>query len=209
MRGLASGDKAVADELGVEGLADDFDPAELEWGLGERPDGEMVVIKGQAGGVDWGPHPDLTARAHSHPFHEGRELVDVDPATGGHKIDDIVEGATGKRTAEGRDQNRVRLMPSPRDVAYMADNGIDGHVVHTPYRHVGDGVIANPKPGMNDPTVDFTLGTPVQEGGLSENLPIYKTKMTATDGQSVLWEGDVYTVDHPYVGAILSTKPFN
>ncbi|MFT5433873.1 MAG: hypothetical protein ACI9OJ_004581, partial [Myxococcota bacterium] len=182
---LAAGDRAALEALGGPKLPKDFDPRTTEWGLAKLPDGRVIVVRGRAGAVSWdGFPPNTKVLAHSHPFTESRKLQGV----GKDGID-----VRTLATEQSQIDNLTLLFPSSGDLSFMANNGVKGHQVHTPYVHVGNGKIASPGPGVSGPTVSIEIKSAKHAGGIGE-IPVHSGKLVVRAGKKVLWKGDVYSV---------------
>ncbi|HEX2571372.1 MAG TPA: DUF4157 domain-containing protein [Polyangia bacterium] len=194
---LSQGHRSAFRRLGVEPPPAEFDPRLVEWGLGQLPDGSFIVIRGQPGAVDWSGFPGVKAIAHTHPFTPQRRLVG---GTGGAiKFTDIIGGGGPQQ------KNQVHLFPSAADVAFCVRNGLNEHTVKTPYISKGNGLVGNPTPGRNEPTIDFHILQPERVGSWlgNEEVGVYRSRMQAVAGDQVLWSGDVYSVHHPSIGSLL------
>ena len=138
LRRLTEGDVSALERIGVNTPPKDFDPRINEWGLGELPDGQYVIIKGEDSAVDWGSGPlkNVKPVAHTHTLTEGR-LLRGEFAQGA-TLDDLFGGGIDFAT------NRAKslVVPSASDFGIAVNKGLDKHVVHTPYVHLGDGRLA-------------------------------------------------------------------
>ncbi|HNC99336.1 MAG TPA: hypothetical protein PKW90_24595, partial [Myxococcota bacterium] len=109
LRRLTQGDLSALEEVGVHGLGDGFDTDvgrrsahEIEWGLGQLPDGSVGIIRGEHGAVDWGRYPDVVALAHSHPTLGPDGTSKALDLKGGDTVEQILDDIG----------NNVALLPS-------------------------------------------------------------------------------------------------
>jgi hypothetical protein len=125
LRRLNRGDLAAVADVGAE--PPDKLPRKLEWGIGRAPDGAVVLVRGEAGAVDWSNVPGIVALAHSHP-----------PVEYGH----IPSNAQNERRVdwsyllEGPESfhfTREMVLANAVDVTFMASHGISDHMVTTPF----------------------------------------------------------------------------
>ncbi len=196
LRKLAAGDRSAFTDLGMDAPPHDFDLRSVEWGLGQLPDGNFIIIRGEAGAVDWAGFKGVRPVSHSHPLTPGKMLDK--PVT----FHELVQGGGTNEV------NKVNVFPSAADVQFTAKNGLGDHTVQTPYVNKGGGKIGNPTPGANEPLVSIRIEQPEQIGTWAGNdkLGVYKSRMVAQDANGkVLWTGDVYTVDHP-AGSLVDFK---
>lgn len=197
MRKMAAGDKSAFDALGLE-RPEKFDPRSVEWGLGRLPsDGSFVIIRGEAGAVDWSKVPGVEPIAHSHPFGDYKKLKNTD---GGIPVKELVSGKAG-------DANRVNVLPSASDFRFAAEHDLIRHTVHTPYVHVGGKKIANPS-GKKGDTIDIVIARPERVGDFAGNpeIGVYKADIAIRAGDEVLWSGTMYAARHPSVGDIVDLE---
>ncbi|GMV41901.1 MAG: hypothetical protein AMXMBFR64_36170 [Myxococcales bacterium] len=195
---LMRGDRAALAALGVDALPPRFDPTATEWGIGQLADGQFIVIRGDGGAVDWGHFPGVRPVSHSHPAAPSKVLRGADGEPGALRFEELLTASTAQASA-----NRVNVFPSAADVAFCARFGVNGHVVQTPYLHLGGGRIGNPGDAAG-PRVEFVIGRPMRVGTMEgSTIPIYRTEMTARAGGEVLWRGDVWAMDHPAIGSML------
>src|SRR5262249_15138507 len=67
-----------------------------------------------------------------------------------------------------------------------------------------------PSPDARGKPLSFKMGKPVHVGYYEGDLdvPVYKVTMTAESGGEAIWSGEMYAVNHPAHGSLLShTKP--
>lgn len=197
LRRLADGDATALQTLGVQGVPPDFNPQVSEWGLGEF-NGKFIIIKGNSLSVDWAPFPTVTPLAHSHPYASYKALK----GTNGISLTDLLKG--GKRSAAK--QNKVNVFPSAADVQFCADRGLKHHVVHTPYVHLGNGLVGNPVPGAQNIGVDFEILNAAPFKQIGPTLMQYEAELVAKAGGQEIWRGKVLTIDHPSGGSIVEPR---
>jgi hypothetical protein len=205
LKRLAAGDRTALEDLGVR-VPPDFDPRTREWGLGITAEGVVIVVKGERGAVDWGNLPGVEPRAHSHPFNDDPRNGYVNALKG--------KAATGARVEEifngnENEGNRIHLLPSAADIRFCAVGNIEGHEVHTPFVHLGGGVVANPRPGVDAPTVTFEIVAPHAVGPVkfAPDIPVYQAYLIARDSNgSIVWSGLVYSTE---IGgfSVITNKP--
>jgi hypothetical protein len=182
---LTRGDRTALAALGVAELPETFTSGgqtltvqQIEWGLGQLPDGRVVIIRGEPGRVNWGGFPDLVSLAHSHPTGNA--------GTGGLRPLDVSRGGTVDQVLTAGN-NAAALLPSPGDLRYVDARGIQNHVLHTPYRY-------DPQTG--------TLQAAGFEGDLpSVSITIVETYRTPDGalrariqiqgGGQTIWSGDI------------------
>lgn len=213
---LAAGDLDALKGVGIERLPDDFPPNSLEWGLGQKPNGELVIIRGQRMAVAWNGDLDgIVALAHSHPYIPRQNKL-VTPK------EHAAEGITFRTLLEqpqAHEANIVHLLPSGQDVVFCANRNITHHEVHTPFRHSGGGKIRNPS-GLDDasPTISFTIIEPRMVGHHVDlpQLELYEAKLIVKDSQNnVIHTGEIYatrysavrmssaSLKHPFPGEVV------
>lgn len=187
MRRLAGGDNTAA-EGHHEGRTDN-----IEWGLGRKPDGTLVILKGKKGEVDFDHIPGIVALAHSHPAvldGVSRDLAAVAKEPGGVPIGELMN--------DKHANDLVSFLPSTGDLGYFADNMINGHVVFTPYVHMGDGKVGNPNP--NTPPgqrIEIVVNDAKIAGrsSIQKHQPAYEATIIIRTGDGqVLWTGPMYAV---------------
>src|SRR5690606_3386605 len=199
IRELANGRTDALRALGIE-PPDGFDPTSTEWGIGRRPDGSYIIIKGGPTAVDWGPFPDVVAVAHSHPDMGSNHLQNVD-ADGGVSVAQIIAN-------DGPD--RVHFLPSGADLVFVATRGINEHTVITPFQSLGNGRVGNPIPGANNAGVNIVMRNPQVVGTLfgNDSLPMVRAdiEVRGQDGE-ILWTGPIYGANHPNLGSLVMDGP--
>jgi hypothetical protein len=192
---LASGDRSAFKALGIEAPPREFDLRSVEWGIGQKPDGSFIIIRGEPGAVNWSGFGGVRPVAHSHPLTPNKLL------TGGQVgFPELIKGGGGMEV------NKVNVFPSAADVQFCVAHGLAEHTVQTPYVSKGGGKIGNPAPGAQEPLVQFKIVQPERVGswGGNDKLGVYKSKMVATDGRgNRLWSGEVWTADHPGLGSVV------
>jgi hypothetical protein len=200
MRRLAAGDASALAQFGMSAsVATD----EMEWGLGQMPDGRVLLVSGEAGAVDFDQVPGLHALAHSHPrvLHgEQRDLASA--KNGGVDAAQLIE--------KGPFADKVAFLPSYGDLAYFAENGIGEHVVYTPYVHLGGNQIGNPDPAQPNAQRVEILVTNARLAGRSALHPwvpayVADVIVRAPDG-SILWYGPMYQ-NHFQIGNNKADSP--
>jgi Domain of unknown function (DUF4157) len=172
---LVRGDRLALDEFGISELHDA--PAGLEWGLGELETGDVVLLRGRAGVVDFGP---LRILRHSHELRiaDGslkplsfRELL-FDP-----RLDANLRNA---------------LMPSLRDIilSWKGKRGVPEHVLQTTGVVDSSGRISlAPHVGHNLPTLNVRIRNP-RLYEISEGVEGYAVDLVAetNDGAPIASE---------------------
>jgi hypothetical protein len=173
----------------------------IEWGLGEwqQPSAKSGspspspasnvyrIVKGGAGAVDWAQVPDLKGIGHSHPARQidpnAKDLMTKKSGSGSMKLEDLFKV----------DQCRARVLPSTSDFHYTYSQGVEQHIVHTPYQ-----IDAQTKEVFN-PTEMRTVM--VQQGqplnfvinrklmALEKDGFFYRGTLVATGGGSEVWRG--------------------
>ncbi len=190
MRKIMTGDSTGFDELGVSRPPEGFDPTQIEWGLGQLPDGRFILIRGESGAVDWGGFPGVKALAHSHPLTAQKLLTR--------------NNIRFSELPRGNYNDVVNVFPSAADVRYCAQFGISEHTVRTPYAHKGDGVIGNPTGGAREARVEITIHDPELAGNFAgSDIPVYRSRMVARAGSEIIWQGEVFSCDHPAAGSMI------
>lgn len=204
LRKLAAGDRSALKSLGIEKLPKGFDPRAVEWGLGVLPDGKYVILRGDAGVVDWGPFPEVRPLGHSHPLRESK-MLRADGGDAGIHVLDMVKGGGAN------EHNKVSFFPSAADVAFCVRNALATHVVATPYVHVGHGVVGNPVGDFADkPHVSIEIHGAQRIGSLDgiDAIPAYQAHVVVRDAAgTVIWEGDMLAVHHPTAGSQIQFGP--
>ena len=146
LAGLARGDRGALVAAGVDALPASFDPGSVRWGLAELPDGEVIVVRGGADGVDWSQLPagirrigETPPRANAAPAAaEGTGTgTGTGPGTGtGTGSATRSAPATRVRRAAGRgtrcrvpgaQRTGARTSPAPRRAAAVAPCGRGPH----------------------------------------------------------------------------------
>ncbi len=185
MRKLAGGDGS---EVGHEGASD-----KIEWGLGRKADGTLVVLKGKQGEVDFDHIPGIVALAHSHPAEmdgKRRDLATVGKQPGGVPITELMN--------DKNSNDLVKFLPSTGDLGYFADNSIGQHVVFTPYVHMGDGRIGNPNQAVPpSQRIEIVVNNAKLAGrsAIQKHQPAYTATIIIRTGDGkVLWTGPMFAV---------------
>ena len=196
MRDLADGRTDSLRELGIE-VPQGFDPTKNEWGLGRltEPNGKVsyVLIRGEAGAVNWGGFPGIEPVAHSHPDKgpEGRHsnhLKNVD-ASGGVSVQSLC-------TTDGAD--RIHFLPSGADLVFCLRQGLAVHTVFTPFQHLGNGMIGNPTPGSNNAGVNIIIKSPRLYGHMFgvQDSPVSEVEIEIWAGNQRLHTMTLWGSDH-------------
>ena len=206
LRKLVFGEAEALRLMGIE-PPPGFDPRTTEWGLGRRKsDGEVVLVRGDAGEVNWGHIPEIEPLAHSHPL--------IDPMTGQARtisgkgnVGEIKASNPLELAATATHDDLVWFLPSTGDLRFVAFGG-KAHSVMTPFVHLGEGRIGNPRPGMNADTVDIhivsaeAIGT---YGGSGEgSMIVYKGKVKVMAGDHEIGSYDIYQAFHGGLGDLPS-----
>lgn len=197
---ITSGDRAAFQDLGLAKPPKAFDPRAVEWGLGELPEGGYVVIRGEPGAVDWAQFPGVKELAHSHPLTSAKLLRGDD----GHGISFDALRSGGRTNL----LNRTNVFPSAADISYCARNAVSGHIVRTPYVVKGEKLIGNPSPQGGEPHLVFEIVQPELAGHLTgTEISVYRSELVAgSDDGTMLWNGEVYAIDHPSIGSIVELE---
>ncbi|MBA3461248.1 MAG: DUF4157 domain-containing protein [Deltaproteobacteria bacterium] len=204
LRKLVNGEAEALRAVGIE-PPPGFDSRKSEWALGRREsDGEIVLIKGDKGEVNWADIPGVKDIAHSHPLY--------DPVTGQPRL---ISGAKGDGTVNIHDlasfdmMDLIHLMPSTGDLRFVALNGRGGHRLHTPYVSLGKGKIGNPVPGHNYDVVEFVIAKsePHALNAPGSSMIVWKAKLEVWAGNERLGEITLYQkrLDEPGFKADLPT----
>ncbi len=184
LRRLAAGDEAAVAELGID--LKGAKSSDLEWALGKQWDGKVVVVAGARQHVDWGKLPHIEPVAHSHPATPENRLVGKE-GTGLVSLDEVL-------TDRSLRADRLHLLPSPGDLAFLSARGIQDHRVVTPFRYRGEGKLGNATIGDAAPVVEFVVSKPSYEGrwSLNPNFAVYKAEIVPmADGKPI---GETFTV---------------
>jgi hypothetical protein len=184
---LAAGDVSALGDIGVK-VPEGFDPQTCEWGLGRTADGELIIVKGAADRIDPNQLPGVELLEHTHPFNDDSSKGYANALTG--------DGSVAAMFEPQNYTDRVHFFPSPADIQYCAQNGIDGHLVHTPFVVTGEGTIGNPTTGANQQGVTWEIQNPEYAGRLriDPNTPVYVSELIARDADGkVIWQGEVFT----------------
>jgi hypothetical protein len=206
IRALTRGDASELSAVGLTGPARMPVDAMTEFGLGRTSDGRAVIIRGQGGAVDWAGLPGIHPDGHSHPSVPKNDLYD-----GSIKIEKLLE-KTPVPLVE-----RALVFPSNADVIMMADHGIEGHAVFTPFTF--DGKVVKKSSG-NAPPLEITIKNARHIGQLEEGVPVYNAGLEGTAGKHhfevEIWivggseDGKMQLTPPPGVSAVGDkAKPFN
>jgi hypothetical protein len=203
MRRLAAGDATALEPFGVpaSGPTD-----QVEWGLGQMPDGTVHLVRGRSGDVDFDQIPGMKALAHSHPFVK-------DGASRALKAATTAQGVAVDALIRGNMRDRVHFLPSTGDLGYFALGGVQTHIVYTPYVHLGDGRIGNP---TGDTPASQRIEIIVQDAFVAGHatdrptVPAFGASIIVRAGDgTVIWHGPIYAMKTPELGDVLSTTPAN
>ena len=153
---LAMGDAHALRVAGIEPPAG-FESGRGEWGLGRRTsDGAIVLVRGEAMGVEWGNLPGIEPLAHSHPFRENKYFQIGGTPEGKVALADLVAGHYAN--------DALKLFPSGADFMFCAAHGLESHLVYTPYVDLGNGMIGNPRPGGLETPITIEIRNARQVG---------------------------------------------
>jgi hypothetical protein len=193
---LSVGDREALAPVGVGPLPPNFRPNSCEWGLGQLPSRQCIVIKGNVDAVNWGPLQGVVALAHSHPMLEDGSNRMQPASGGGMRFQELIQN----------EDNLTHLFPSAADFRFCFDRGIRGHKVHTPFMIDAHDQVSNPATGGNAPTqqgtpIMFDIGEvrrykPAREG------VFLQSQVTASGGGRQIWQGTVYSIG----GLIISLR---
>ncbi|MEJ7598102.1 MAG: DUF4157 domain-containing protein [Kofleriaceae bacterium] len=193
LRKIVNGEAEALRLVGIEPPAG-FDTRGNEWALGRRTsDGEIVLIRGGKGEVNWSEIPGVVDLAHSHPLH--------DPITGKPRL---LQGPDGNgvldlhKLSDATYLDMLYLLPSTGDLRYVALNNRSGHRVHTPYVSLGEGRIGNPTPGHSLDTVEFVIAHAEPHALLTDKseIVIWKAEVQVWAGDTLLKTMDLYQRRH-------------
>ena len=199
LKKLAAGDRSALKNLGLEKLPKGFDPRSVEWGLGVLPDGKYVIVRGDAGVVDWTPFPEVRALAHSHPYRASKVLKADGGEVGIHILDMVKGGGVNE-------QNKVSFFPSAADIEFCVRNALQTHSIATPYVHIGKGVIGNPVGAFEGkPRVIIEIRGASHAGSFDGGaIPANKAHIVVHDESGTLiWEGEMSAVHQPNAGSLI------
>ena len=175
LRALVNRDASALEAVGISGKARmPLDPA-TEFGLGEISDGRVVVVRGEREAVDWNTLPGIEIIGHMHPSTPDNDLREAKSGRNEISLDEVLRPTKDPLLA------RELVFPSTPDFLVMAQLGIDGHRVYTPFV-VRDGMVLKPSPGETDPRLEFTIGLPHEVGKLPDGGQVYKSRVKATVG---------------------------
>lgn len=195
LRKLVNGEAEALRVIGIEPPAG-LDTQANEWALGRRiNDGQIVVIRGSKGDVNWAELPGIEDLSHTHPLKDpvtGQERLLSGPA--GDGVIDL--GALGGPSMSYTDM--LYLLPSTGDVRFVALGGRQGHRVQTPYVHLGEGKIGNPTAGHNYDTVEIVIVGAEPHALLTKDssIVIWKAKIELWAGDKRFTTMDLYQRHH-------------
>jgi hypothetical protein len=158
---LALGDRGPLDLLEVA-TPSSFNPATREWGVGQRENGEHILVIGQQGEVDWRLFPRVLPIAHSHPFeptfvasNDAAPVLEHDvPFRKGIQLVALINELLANGGVVEFARALTRLLPSNQDVRsnYRAGGEYgQEELLFTPYRFdVQQGIltVAATSPGI-------------------------------------------------------------
>ncbi len=193
MRRVNDGDLSALDKTGVHaGDAHDMLPPGTELGLGELPNGDLVVIRGEVGAVDWSNFPGVKPLAHTHPNVPGNNLRGVDRVS-------IAELGTPAADAHAAPSlNRAVVFPSAEDLGVVLARKVDTHRVVTPF-HVRDGYVFKPGgPNGTGQPLDFVIRKVEEVGTMPSGERVYKASITGhAGGEQVMPARETWGVVDP------------
>lgn len=175
MRRLTNGDLTALERTGVHVNGADPLPPGTEFGLGELPNGQLVIIRGELRAVDWSTLPGVKPLAHTHPSVEGNNLQ------GRTKIS-VAELATPEGPGDSPSINRALIYPTPEDLATVLARKVKEHTVLTSF-HVRDGQVFKPDAtnGTGTP-LDFVIRNIEEVGKMPDGKPVYKASIVGVAG---------------------------
>jgi uncharacterized protein DUF4157 len=191
LHGLVKGEHEMLAATGIGG--EPVKPGEaIEFGLGRLHDGKYVIVIGKAAEIDWSAMPGIEPAAHIHPNYQGTNLL---IGTHGRAVPmvELLDASWLRHTM------RHVIFPSGADFVTMAQLGINGHRVVTPFI-VENGVVRKPVAGEEHlPLLEFTIGDTqyvgrmptgervfesTLEGKTGTDTPISKRKVWAIEGKT-------------------------
>ncbi len=158
LRELSNGNLEVLRELGVQ-VPKDLDVRlanGLEFGLGELPNGDFVLIRGAKAHVDWGVLPGVLGKAHTHPPTKGNNLVGSE---GRQEVP--IDAFLTKSEEPSKDV--LKILPSGSDITFTSSQGVQKHRVFTPFV-VEDGFVRKPAFGTMGARLEFMIEASRQIG---------------------------------------------
>lgn len=176
LRKVNDGDLTALDKTGVSAAgAHGQLPPGTEFGLGELPNGDMVIIRGQLGAVDWSNFPGVKPLAHTHPDIKGNNLQGVDHIT-------VAELGTPSPDGKPPSINRAVVFPTAEDLMVNLQRKVPLHRVVTPF-HVREGQVFKPggANGSGHP-LDFEIRNVEEVGTLPSGERVYKATVTGVAG---------------------------
>jgi len=201
---LNSGDASALATVGITDVGNGKLPPRHEFGIGELPDGTVVLVLGEPSAVDWGKLPGMTGRGHTHPA----AVHDLPPDE--HGVRAIALPDLLKPTAD-RFLPREVVFPTGADVIVMAHQEIDGHIVVTSFA-VKDRTVKQVAPGSSEPTIVFTIeGAHDLHRTKPDGRKVYKARIVGNQGKenNPVIDVEVWVVaDHTdRDGGIYMTEP--
>lgn len=192
LRRVSAGDLDALRQLGTEvpkDLAARMQQG-LEFGLGELPNGEFVIVRGNKGEVDWhGTLPGVIGRGHVHPSTSDNHLPP--DATGQQRIslETLLTPSPDPLLA------RELIFPSTEDIEYTAANKVNDHRVFTPYI-VKDGHVMKPPAGHSaTERLEILIRNASDTGRRSEDgMPIYRAELALHFGNAEAARAEVFAV---------------
>lgn len=208
---LSKGDHSALSKIGINVHAvEDFDPRRFEWGLGKYADrDEYFIIRGDhptpsnPGAIDWtlnGNRYEMIS--HSHPSRsvggELRLLVGTDLEFQKLILDPV---------------NRAYLLPSPSDLERMMIEGMQSHIVETPYMYdFATRTLVNPLGKVASmPRVRINVKNPHVSGNfLNAGIAEFSAELEiVVDGMSTpIYKGPMYAVQSSGAQAV-DIRPLN
>jgi hypothetical protein len=205
---LSQGSPDALAPIGVGTLP--FAPNETEWGLGEVRQGgapgaagggggppagaqagpkQFRIVRGDPGGVNWAQVPELLGIGHSHPARAVDPNAKANKDWGGEagngsmKLTDLMKNM----------DNRAKIFPSASDFHHTWLEGMDQHIVHTPYQiDPQTQEVFNPTMMR---TVQVQQGQPlafvIQRSKMKQLKGEYECELVATAGGTPVWTGKV------------------
>lgn len=187
LRQLSAGNLDILRHLGTEvpaHLGADIRKG-LEFGIGELPNGEFAIIRGNFGEVEWNATlPGVIARGHTHADVEGNNLSD-----GSISIKDVVRTTPVPLVA------REVIFPSVSDIQHVADHRVRDHRVFTPFVVEG-GHIMKPTAGRSHPAhLEIVIHEALDIGyRTQQGLPVYKAEVSAHFDGTEVFRTEIYAV---------------
>jgi hypothetical protein len=183
---LNRGDASALHEVGIGDVGDGKLPPDREFGLGELPNGDVVLVTGQRAAVDWAQLPGMTPRAHTHPSSV-HEIPLQDDGSRRVPLEELVEPKPDPYFP------REVVFPSGADIIVMAHQAVDGHVVVTEFV-LRDGMVMKAPVGDDGPRLIFTIVTSHEIGAIPDGRKVYKAKVVGKSAGDTPVNHDVWVV---------------